>query len=545
MNKSRVRAIHSACAIAALFALVAPSVRSQSETKQGTATVEVAVCDSQHRPLSAVTVTLQREAGAPPIVAQTDSRGRQRFSTLSDGTYTLHAKLAGYRDAINSSVIVAPDRVTSVVLVLEPARVPTSAKRAPSTVKYSDEPQFTVAGVTDPTSLGGHGSDTVLRTKEALAKETAALNHGAPTGLNPASSASDSTVSTPAPAAENFPENERAGKLLLDEGKPQEALPYLERAAKLQADDYTVSYDLALACEQTHELSRANQIVQTLLAREDRAELHALLADIFENERQFVQAAREYQRAAEMDPSEPNLFAWGAELLLHRAYVPASEVLQKGHHLFPRSSRMLMGLGVASYAAGSPEQGIRRLIEACDLDPSDPNAYLFLGKIQDAEKSVPPEVLDRFKRFVGLQPQNPMAYYYYAVGLAKTSSGPENSDRIESLLLKSVALEPHLGDAYLHLGIIYASRKDFPNAISAFQKAIENATLPAQAHFRLAQLYRQMGKPEQAQQEIKLYDDISEKEQADAERDRHEIGQFVYTLRGQAAAAHAPSSNPQ
>jgi tetratricopeptide (TPR) repeat protein len=547
MIKSRVRAIHSACAIAVLCALVAPAVRSQSETKQGTAIVDVVVCDPQRRRLSAATLTLQRDAGAPPIVAQTDSQGRYRFSALSDGTYTVHAKLAGYRDAINSSVIVAMDRVTSVVLVLEPAGAPSPAKSAPP-VEYSDEPQFTVAGVTDPTSLGGHGSDTVLRTKEALAKETAALNHGAPDGLNPASTApaaSAPTVSTAAPAAENFPENERAGKLLLDEGKPQEALPYLERAGKLQPDDYNVSYALALAYAQTHQLPRANQIVQALLAREDRAELHALLADNLENERQFVEAAREYQRAAEMNPSEPNLFAWGAELLLHRAYVPASEVFQKGHRLFPKSSRMLVGLGVASYAGGSPEQGIRRLLEACDLDPSEPNPYLFLGKIQDAEKSEAPEVLDRFKRFVRLQPQNAMAYYYYAVGLAKTSSGNENSGRIETLLLKSIALDPHFGDAHLHLGVLYSSRRDFPKAISAYQKAVENTALPAEAHFRLAQLYRQMGKPEQAQQEIKLYDDISEKEQADAERDRHEIGQFVYTLRGQATAAPAPSSNPR
>src|SRR5580658_1073938 len=215
MIKSRVRAFHSACAVAALCALVAPSVRSQSETRQGTATVEVTVCDPQHRRLSAATLTLQRDTGAPPIVAQTDSEGRYRFSALSDGTYTLHAELAGYRDAINSSVVVAPDRVTSVVLVLEPAGAPTSAKSAPPPVEYSDEPQFTVAGVTDPTSLGGHGSDTVLRTKEALAKETAALNHGGPDGLNPASPVPPPTVSTAAPSAENFPENERAGKLLL------------------------------------------------------------------------------------------------------------------------------------------------------------------------------------------------------------------------------------------------------------------------------------------------------------------------------------------
>src|SRR5690242_4761638 len=41
--------------------------------------------------------------------------------------------------------------------------------------EFFDEPQFTVAGVTDTTSLGGHGSNVVVRTKETLAKDVVAL----------------------------------------------------------------------------------------------------------------------------------------------------------------------------------------------------------------------------------------------------------------------------------------------------------------------------------------------------------------------------------
>src|SRR6185295_14773551 len=41
--------------------------------------------------------------------------------------------------------------------------------------EFFDEPQFTVAGVTDTTNLGGHGSNTVARTKDALAKDVALL----------------------------------------------------------------------------------------------------------------------------------------------------------------------------------------------------------------------------------------------------------------------------------------------------------------------------------------------------------------------------------
>ncbi len=42
-------------------------------------------------------------------------------------------------------------------------------------MEFADQPNFTVAGVTDWTAVGGHGSDASLRTSEALARETLTL----------------------------------------------------------------------------------------------------------------------------------------------------------------------------------------------------------------------------------------------------------------------------------------------------------------------------------------------------------------------------------
>ena len=44
-----------------------------------------------------------------------------------------------------------------------------------SAMEFADNPNFTVAAVTDWTAAGGHGSDAVLRTSEALNRETTAL----------------------------------------------------------------------------------------------------------------------------------------------------------------------------------------------------------------------------------------------------------------------------------------------------------------------------------------------------------------------------------
>jgi tetratricopeptide (TPR) repeat protein len=169
--------------------------------------------------------------------------------------------------------------------------------------------------------------------------------------------------------------------------------------------------------------------------------------------------------------------------------------------------------------------------------------YLFLGKLQAAEKTEPEGWTGRLKRFTEVAPENALGHYYYAVALTKqNASGAENDKALESSLLKALALDPKLGEAYLQLGILYAKQKDFPKAISAYHKAIEFMAMPDEAHFRLAEAYRLTGERTKALDEIVLYEQISKQKTQENERERHEVQQFVYTLRGKSTG---PGSSPQ
>jgi len=334
--------------------------------------------------------------------------------------------------------------------------------------EFFDEPQFTVAGVTDTTNLGGHGSNVVVRTKEALAKDVVSL------GATPVTRESVTKESPPSPG-------------------------------------------------QTPPSS-----------------VQIRSAQIEEKQGNPLQAVHEYQRAAEMNPSESNFFNWGAELLVHHAVEPAIEVFTKGNRLFPESARMLVGLGVAWYARGSYDQAARRLCEASDLNPGDANPYLFLGKIQSVETTQSEGLVERLQRFARLQPENALANYYYALSLWKQRKNLDDAQtvvQVESLLQKSVRLDPKLGPAYLQLGILSSDRKDFSQAISAYQKAIAASPRLEEAHYRLAQAYRRTGEQSKAQQELQLYDQLSKQTAEEVERERHEVQQFVYTLRNPASAA--------
>jgi len=253
----------------------------------------------------------------------------------------------------------------------------------------------------------------------------------------------------------------------------------------------------------------------------------ALRTDAAPDDRNPVEAARAYQRAAELDPSESNFFDWGTELLTHRAADQAVEVFAKGHRLFPRSTRTLLGLAVALYSRGSYDQAAQRFFEATDVNPSDPAPYLFLGKVTNGPLTESAGFTERLERFARLQPENAWANYYYAASLSRTSP------KARALLEKAVRLDPKLGDAFLLLGSIYADEGNLPKAIAAYQSAIAASAQLEEAHYRLAMAYRKAGEIEKARKELELYQELSRQSAQNFERERAEMQQFVFELKHQ------------
>src|ERR1700693_378053 len=351
----------------ALTAMSVTPAYSQIKNSEKSAIVTGMVSDSENRAIENATVSLESEDHAHTFASQSDSQGRYRFEEVPGGSYELLATKSGYGIAKNGPFVLHTAENKSVELRLPAKAAAANREDNPAAVKFSDEIHFNVTGVSDPSNLGGHGSDTVLRTKEVLAKETASLNH--------------------------------------------------EAAKPIRPDDHS---DPA----------------------EDVADMHVRLADAAESDGRPLDAVREYQEAAELQPNEAHLFAWGADLLLPRAFAPAIDVLTKGHRLYPDSVRMLLGLSVATYDQGAMEQGKRLLLEACDLNPGNPDPYLFMGQLQEAEKIEPPGWTERFERFTGVHPENAFAHYYYAVALGKQENSNQNLAVIESELKRAIEIDP-------------------------------------------------------------------------------------------------------
>jgi len=498
-------------ALALLFAGVTTPIAAQPESpSRAKATLQGTVCDSKHQPISGAVVSLQSANGTELSRARADATGAFKFTSLAQGSYTVHAETATQGKATLAGIQLSAEETKSVTLTVSDPNL-----------AFFDEPTFSVAGVTDTTNLGGHGSDAIVRTRNALAKETVGLTDSSPKSA----SAGSAEVEAKLRAAQtrdpdSFAANDGLAAFLISNGRTQDAKPYLARASAIAGSDPSIN-------------------------TKDKADLHRLLAGAAEQGGDPLQAAHEYQRAAELDPSEANIFDWGAELLLHHAPEPATEVFDHGHDFHPNSVRMLLGLGAAWYFRGSYDQATRRLCEASDAAPHDLAPYLFLGKILVTENGESPAVAERFQRFATLQPNNAMANYYYAVSLWKQRKGSDDNataDQAQALLEKAVTLDPRLAAAHLQLGIIQAERKDFRKAAASYRSAIELEPAMAAAHFRLAQAYRLGGQPDKASEEVKQYERLTKEQTAQVDRERSEVKRLVYTLRGTTAA---PPAQPQ
>ena len=451
-----------------LLALLAPGARSQVHGAGRSAVVQGTVSDSELSPLKDADVSLESADHAHKFVTRSDAHGRYLFAGVPPGSYTLHGSKTGYLEGDHRPFVLSADESKIVDVRLSKAGSASAATQAFSVGQFSDEPHFQIAGIADPNSYGGHGSETALRTKEALAKDTDSLS----------------------------------------------------RETSTQPGGHSATGKAA-------------------------AEMHRQRGDAAEKEGHALEAVREYQLAAELEPSEANLFAWGAELLLHRALEPAIEVFAKGQRLFPGSVRMAVGLSMATYNQGETERSEQQLLRACDINPADPTPYLFMGRLEEGERIEISGWTEKLHRFSLLDPDNPLAHYYYAVALSNRSQEPAEDSAMEGELKRAIALDPKLGAAYLQLGRLYAARKDHPAAIAAFEKAIANLPLPDEAHYRLAQVYRQMGDPNKARQEIALYKQTSQKRTRQEQERRQEIQQFVYTLGGQKPNAPSLDAKPR
>jgi tetratricopeptide (TPR) repeat protein len=523
-------------AIASVFASVTAAALPPSPQHLKGATIQGRVFDSASNPVGDAAVQLEATGARAPSQTRTNAAGAFEFSALSTGSYTLSAAKAGLRSRATAPLALSDGDRKHIDLVLE------TSGAAAQPMDFSDTPNFTVAGVTDWTAVGGHGSDSILRTSEDLARETLALKaqsagqHTA-AGMENDSRSESSLRTALATTPGNFAPNHQLGEFYLHAGRYSESLPLLEAAYRIDPVNNENERDLALAYENTGDLKQAREHIANLLKRQNDAELHRMAGELDEKLGEPLAAVQEYQRAASLDPSEQNYFAWGSELLLHRAVWQAAEVFRNGIKAHPQSARLQTALGTALFAVALYDEAARTLCDASDLNPANPEPYIFMGKVEIAAPAPLPCIEPKLARFVQQNPDSSVANYLYAMAIWKrqqSSANKVDSPQIEALLTKAVSLDAKCSDGYLQLGILAASQHNYEKAIPLYTKAIDADPQLGEAHYRLGVAYDRLSERDKAAQEYQLHDEIEKRQAAAIEQERRDVKQFV-VVQGQPA----------
>jgi tetratricopeptide (TPR) repeat protein len=339
-------------------------------------------------------------------------------------------------------------------------------------------------------------------------------------------------------APTNFDTNHNLGEAYIHAGTVAKAIPFLEKAQHINPAAYDNGYDLSLAYLVTGHVPESRGSVESLLKQKETAELHNLLGQIDEKDGQFVAAANEFETAARMEPNESNLFDWAAEFLLHRTLDPAVQVFEQATARFPDSPRLMVGLGMAYYARGNYDDAVKAFIRGADLNPSDERCYKFLARAYDSSPSQAGDVIERFRRFAELQPNNGQALYYYAMSLwkGKRAQDPDlDLKQIESILKRAIAADPALAEAHLQMGNLSSDQGNFAAAIPEYRRALELNSDLADAHYRLGQAYVRTGQKEIAQEQFHVYQQLRAQHLADLDKQRADIRQFVYSSKDRSA----------
>jgi len=508
--------------------MVLPCLSTAQAQREGSASIIGAVRDGSAGVADAL-VRLQAQGAGQAEERKTDASGNFGFSALKVGTYVLSASKGDRHSSEVTVSLTAHGAVQRVDLTLSAA----SGSGEASQMEFSDAPNFTVAAVTDWTAAGGHGSDTNLRTSEALNRATARLKPESPSESPVASEQELRTAQERSRG--DLKANEDLGRFYLSAERYSDAVPPLQAAFSLDEKNERNEYDLALALARSGDVSGARSHVTHLLSKADRPEWHRLSGEIAEKSGDSLTAVQEFERAAKEDPSEENYFAWGSELLEHRAIWQAKDVFESGAKAYPHSARMLTALGAALFAGALYDEAARRLCESSDLLPTATEPYIFMGRVEAVAPNQMPCIETKLQRFVQMQPSNPIANLYYAMSYWKEHGKRVDADTVDVVrkhLQAAVRLDPGCSDAYLQLGVLEASRADFRSASEFYRQAIAANEQSTEAHYRLGVAYDHLGEKEKAAGEFKLHDELEKKQAAVVDQQRKEVKQFLVQVGG-------------
>ena len=316
------------------------------------------------------------------------------------------------------------------------------------------------------------------------------------------------------------------GIALMQEGQSERAADAFAIAAASHPNDADLLYNWAVALLAANAVAKAAEVAARIPNAESSSQAQSLLADIAEHNSNFKEAVAHYQAAADLDPSEANIYALGMEFVRHWTFEPATKIFAYGLSRYPESPRLLAGQGIALYANNNYAEAARIFSGLLEKFPDNSMYAEVLGHscnlMPDAS-----EGCETLVDFAEKHPGNASAETYAAAIVLHRSSEAKNLDLAQTLITRSIATDPKIPETYFQLGVLEQQKGKWDESKAALQQCLALNDHLSKAHYRLGLAYARLGDKEKARSEFELQRKYSQEEKDHVNARLEEVTTFL------------------
>jgi tetratricopeptide (TPR) repeat protein len=326
----------------------------------------------------------------------------------------------------------------------------------------------------------------------------------------------------------------KIGAMQAQAGDLAGAIENLKKARGLEPPSPEIVYNLGLAYYRLGDLDHALATLETLRHEKESAEVENLLGEVNEARKDYLDAVRAYQKAAEMAPrSEDYRLDFILELLAHRSFDAAVADAERAVQQFDNSLKLRMALGIAYFGYGDSAKSIQSFVEGAKRYPDAELPLYFLAIASDTTGRDMDQTEEMLLAYVKRHPEPYWLYYYLgkmAYGVGQKTGHPDDFLHAEELLKESLRRKKDHPESHYALGNVYFNLRRWQETIDEYRNAIQLKPDLAEAHYRLSQAYRRVGKTSDADAEIAIHRKLRAEEAQKNTRDQ-EVSVFLYQLR--------------
>lgn len=242
------------------------------------------------------------------------------------------------------------------------------------------------------------------------------------------------------------------------------------------------------------------------------ARIYAALAEVYEAGGHYENAIPAMRLAVQRDPqNEIYHFRYG--LLLTDSHAPAAGILrlQEALKQFPNSARLWLALGIAQLTHGQNVEAENSFKRSLTIDTKLVPALAYLGMTY-AERGSYDKAIGFYEQAIALNAQLAALHYLVADTLLKMSN--PDTTRAEKYLKRATELDPNLAAAYLTWGRLYVRTNRYSEAAPLLERAVSLQPELLEAHYQLSRVLVKLKRPDDANRELEIFKQLSEKQKA-------------------------------